>query len=176
MVRFTTITQILQHSWEDVTAAFWQKYPNPFSKHVLSCDVVHRHCDADTQTLRGQRLMTKTNRKPKWMEKWIDNSNVFVLEDAVVDLRKKTMTTFTRNVTLTTYMCVEERTTYRPSEEDPSCTVVTTEARVVSNLFIAPMVERFGAERFKYNNKKATEGLLHVLNLLAGKAEPQPAT
>lgn len=30
-------------SWADVTRAFWVKYPNPYSTHVLSVDVISRY-------------------------------------------------------------------------------------------------------------------------------------
>ena len=91
------------------------------------------------------------------------------------------MTTFTWNVSLTKYMFVREKCVYSVSAENPewcvalldmraflflvanrvlACTMFTcrtdckTEASVTSSLYIAPMVERFGIERFKYNVKK----------------------
>jgi len=37
-----------RHRWQDVTAALWQKYPNPFAAHVLTNDVIERFVDPET--------------------------------------------------------------------------------------------------------------------------------
>jgi hypothetical protein len=164
----------INYSWESVTAAFWRKYPNPFSAHVLTSDTVYREVD-DDNCLRSRRLLTKTNKKPKWIDRWVDSTAVLVLEDAMVNPQQRTMVTWTRNITLTKYLSVEERCVYSPSPSDPNVTNVETEARVVSNVSIGPMVERFGLERFKRNIKKASQGLLYVLeqahNRTSGKIE-----
>jgi len=34
---------ILKFNWDQVTSAFWRRYPNPFSRHVLTEDVVDRY-------------------------------------------------------------------------------------------------------------------------------------
>lgn len=54
---------VLRSSWDQVFAAFWQRYPNPYSKHVLTEDIVHREVTPD-QKLLSRRLLTKTNRMP----------------------------------------------------------------------------------------------------------------
>jgi len=162
MVVLGHFSNTINYSWESVTAAFWRKYPNPFSAHVLTSDTVYRVVDGDN-CLRSRRLLTKTNKKPKWMDRWVDNTAVLVLEDAMVNAKERTMLTWTRNITLTKYLSVEERCAYTPCDDNPDYTRVDTEARVVSNVSIGPMVERFGLERFKTNIKKATKGLLYVL-------------
>ncbi|XP_078406755.1 PRELI domain containing 1a isoform X3 [Cetorhinus maximus] len=42
MVKYFLGLNDLKSSWEQVFAAFWQRYPNPYSKHVLTEDVIHR--------------------------------------------------------------------------------------------------------------------------------------
>ncbi|EDQ84640.1 uncharacterized protein MONBRDRAFT_34617 [Monosiga brevicollis MX1] len=57
----------ISHAWETITSAFWCKYPNPFSTHVLTEDVIDRSVDEQGR-LHTKRLLSKTNRKPAWME------------------------------------------------------------------------------------------------------------
>eukprot|EP00048_Salpingoeca_helianthica_P016586 m.233109 g.233109 ORF g.233109 m.233109 type:complete len:200 (+) comp18981_c0_seq1:68-667(+) len=163
MVKTGTFSFVFPYSWEACTGAVYRKYPNPFSTHVLSSDCIFRSYDPSTLTMRSTRLFTKTNKKPKWMDRWLRDSIALVVEHSVVDAKAKSMTTLTYNISLGNYMFVRELSVYRPSPEDPSKTECTTDASVTSSLVIGSMVERFGIERFKSNSKKAANGLLHVL-------------
>lgn len=91
---------VLRSSWDQVFAAFWQRYPNPYSKHVLTEDIVHREVTPD-QKLLSRRLLTKTNRMPRWAERLFPANvahSVYILEDSIVDPQNQTMTTFTWNI------------------------------------------------------------------------------
>lgn len=128
-------TGVLKGPWDQVFAAFWQRYPNPYrcgragagagapllgalgwagsgraplpdappcprSKHVLTEDIVHREVTPD-QKLLSRRLLTKTNRMPRWAERFFPANvahSVYILEDSIVDPQNQTMTTFTRNI------------------------------------------------------------------------------
>lgn len=82
-----------RHPWSVVTAAIWQRYPNPYSKHVLSSDVIERYVrcmpaqegcitvytvatlrrvDPETKCLHTTRLLVKTNKQPRWMDRVSD--------------------------------------------------------------------------------------------------------
>lgn len=70
------------------------------SKHVLTEDIVHREVTPD-QKLLSRRLLTKTNRMPRWAERLFPANvahSVYILEDSVVDPQNQTMTTFTWNI------------------------------------------------------------------------------
>ena len=57
--------------------------------------------------LHSKRLLTKTNRMPKWGERIINARHVNVIEESIVDPKKKELCTYTRNVGLTKVgMCV----------------------------------------------------------------------
>lgn len=45
-------------SWDKVTLAVFNKYPNPFAKHVLSADIIDRYIGQDGK-LRTTRLLVK---------------------------------------------------------------------------------------------------------------------
>lgn len=71
-----------------------------FSKHVLTEDIVHREVTPD-QKLLSRRLLTKTNRMPRWAERLFPANvahSVYILEDSIVDPQNQTMTTFTWNI------------------------------------------------------------------------------
>ncbi|KAK2093637.1 PRELI domain-containing protein 1, mitochondrial [Saguinus oedipus] len=67
MVKYFLGQSILQSSWDQVLATFCQRYPNPYSKHVLTEDIIHQEVTHD-QKLLSRRLLTKTKRMPHWAE------------------------------------------------------------------------------------------------------------
>lgn len=164
-------TGVLSHtfgwSWKDLSAAFFMRYPNMNSKHVLSLDTLACHVDMETGCLHTTRLLKKTNSKPKWMERWVGDSQVYILEQTVVDPKRQVLSTVLRNITLQTYMEVIETSVYTAdnSSTTPS-TLVETTARVTSSLMIARMVESYGSKRFAKNVCKARAGLESVLEQL----------
>uniref|UniRef100_A0A2K5QKH3 PRELI/MSF1 domain-containing protein n=1 Tax=Cebus imitator TaxID=2715852 RepID=A0A2K5QKH3_CEBIM len=93
MVTYFLGQSVLQSSWDQVFAAFWQRYPNPY-RHST------REVTPD-QRLLSRRLLTKTNRMPRWAERLFPADvahSVYVLEDCIVDPQNQTMTTFTWNI------------------------------------------------------------------------------
>jgi hypothetical protein len=79
-------------------SAFWKRYPNPYSSHVLSEDTIHREVNNDGK-LYSRRLLTKTNKVPNWGKRFFKSGNfVCIIEESVVDPKEKTLTTYTRNI------------------------------------------------------------------------------
>ncbi|KAH0501437.1 PRELI domain-containing protein 1, mitochondrial [Microtus ochrogaster] len=140
MVKYFLGQSVLRSSWDQVFAAFWQRYPNPYSKHVLKEDIVHWEVTPD-QKLLSQRLLTKTNRMPRWAERLFPANvahSVYILEDSIVNSQNQTMTTFTWNNNHAQLMVVEER-----------C--------------------EFGHARFKSNVTKTMKGFEYILAKLQGE-------
>jgi len=48
--------------------------------------------------LHSIRLFTKTNKLPKWGERFINSKDVKIVEESILDPTKKTLVTYTRNV------------------------------------------------------------------------------
>uniref|UniRef100_A0A2K6RYR0 PRELI/MSF1 domain-containing protein n=1 Tax=Saimiri boliviensis boliviensis TaxID=39432 RepID=A0A2K6RYR0_SAIBB len=137
MVKYFLGQSVLRSSWDQVFAAFWQRYPNPYSKHVLTEDIVHREVTPD-QKLLSRRLLTKTNRMPRWAERLFPANvahSVYVLEDSIVDPQNQTMTTFTWNINHARLMVVEERCVYCVNSDNSGWTEIRREAWVSSSLF-----------------------------------------
>ncbi|XP_070789895.1 PRELI domain-containing protein 1, mitochondrial [Pituophis catenifer annectens] len=173
MGKYFLTLSVLKGPWDQVFTAFWQRYPNPYSKHVLTEDILHREV-TDDQKLLSRRLLTKTNRMPRWAEHFFPPNigrHVYILEDSIVDLQNRTMTTFTWNINHARLMVVEERCVYRENPENSSWTEVKREAWVSSRLFgVSRAIQEFGLARFKSNVTKTTKGFEYVLGKMQGEA------
>jgi 4-amino-4-deoxychorismate lyase len=114
------ITRI-RHHWEAVTLALFQKYPNPFTSHVLSIDVLSRHIDVEGR-LHSTRLLLKTagSGVPTWLQSLIKSKEAYVLEVSIVDPKRGTMETHSHNLSHRRFMSVEEIQTFSKSLEDDS--------------------------------------------------------
>ncbi|XP_006035680.2 PRELI domain-containing protein 1, mitochondrial, partial [Alligator sinensis] len=147
--------------------------PRPRSKHVLTEDIVHREVTPD-QKLLSRRLLTKTNRMPRWAERFFPANvahSVYILEDSIVDPQNQTMTTFTWNINHARLMVVEERCVYCVNPENSGWTEVQREAWISSSLFgISRAVQEFGLARFKSNVTKSTKGFEYALARIQGEA------
>ncbi|XP_041123894.1 PRELI domain-containing protein 1, mitochondrial-like isoform X2 [Polyodon spathula] len=177
MVKYFFSQSDIRSSWEHVFSAFWQRYPNPFSKHVLTEDVVFRKVMPD-DTLFSRRLLTKTNHLPRWAEKIFPSNlarSVFVIEDSIVDPKNKTLTTFSWNINHTKLMVVEERCVYSVSQEKQAWSQAKREAWISSGVFgFSRAIQEFGLARFKSNQVKAMRGLDYALSTLHGGGPSRP--
>jgi len=157
--------------WDLVANAIFLRYPNPMATHVLSEDTVHREVIQNGNVLYSRRFLTKTNKLPKWGERWMPLIKfVPLIEESHVDRDNKVVTTYTRNVGLSTFMTATEKVRYQPNPENPDETIAVKEAWVESKLYgLRSAVKNFGVDRFKKNCVKATDGFNHVLNHLHEK-------
>ena len=78
--------------WDEVASAIFMRYPNPFATHVLSEDTLHREL-VNGDILYSRRFLTKTNRLPKWGERFFANLKKFVplVEESHIDRGSKVM-------------------------------------------------------------------------------------
>lgn len=170
MVKYFESNTVFHFTWEQVAQGFWKRYPNPESQHVLSEDTVYR--EVKDNKLISKRLLTKTNRPPKWGERFISARTVRIVEESIVDLKQKTLTTYTRNIGYASVMTAVEKVVYKPSEENPDWTVATRSAWVDSNVFgFGRAIQAFGMERMKKNCQKMVVGFNYVLNSMFPKAQ-----
>ena len=86
------------YRWELVVSGFWVKYPNPYSNHVLSEDVISRYV-TDDDVLVTRRLLVKERNFhiPKWAERLINFKHVYVIEETRCDLKNNSFVSTTRN-------------------------------------------------------------------------------
>ncbi|XP_034037285.1 PRELI domain containing 1a [Thalassophryne amazonica] len=172
MVKYFCCASSLRNTWDQVCAAFWQRYPNPYSNHVLTEDIVFREV-TPANCLISRRLLTKTSRAPRWMERYLPKhmaSLAYIIEDSIVDPQASTMTTVTWNITHARLMSVEERCEYRVNAENGSWTEIRREAWISSNIYgLSRAIQEFGLARFKTSVAKTMKGFEFVLAKMQGE-------
>ncbi|KAM7366684.1 hypothetical protein PAMP_016099 [Pampus punctatissimus] len=157
----------IESPWHQVLAAFWQRYPNPYSAHVLTEDVLYREVTPSNHLL-SRRLLTKTNRLPGWAERFFPAHMaraVYVLEDSIVDLHTHTLNIKTWNLNHNKLMTVVERCLFEEDRSRPSWTKLRREAWISSAVYgLARPIQEFGLARFKSNQAEAMKGLQYALS------------
>uniref|UniRef100_A0A4W5KGF0 PRELI domain containing 1a n=1 Tax=Hucho hucho TaxID=62062 RepID=A0A4W5KGF0_9TELE len=80
---------------------YYNELPSPLSLSLKSqIDIIFREVTPGNR-LVSRRLLTKTNRAPRWMEKYLPVTmarHAYIIEDSIVDPQNRTMTTLTWNI------------------------------------------------------------------------------
>jgi 4-amino-4-deoxychorismate lyase len=129
MVKFYSSTETYSYPFPAVSLAYFLRYPNPYSTHVLSTDTIARHYDPETQRLTTIRLHLKRSKLPSAVLKLVPRSLLgasaggdtqsYILEKSVVDIKEGWMDTESRNLEWTGVLSVVERQKFmRPSPPD----------------------------------------------------------
>ncbi|XP_035263442.1 PRELI domain containing 1a isoform X2 [Anguilla anguilla] len=172
MVKYFSCIGVLKSSWDQVFIAFWQRYPNPYSNHVLTEDIVFREVTPDNRLI-SRRLLTKTSRAPRWAEHYLPLHMArcaYIMEDSIVDPQARTMTTMTWNISHARLMSVEERCVYRVNQENGNWTQIKREAWISSSLYgLSRAFQEFGLARFKSSVTKTMKGFEYVLAKMQGE-------
>ncbi|KAF1983277.1 hypothetical protein K402DRAFT_396756 [Aulographum hederae CBS 113979] len=123
MVKFYTSNHTYDSPLPTVSLAYFLRYPNPYSKHVISTDTISRSFSADDQTLTTVRLHLKRSKLPQPILKLLPRSMTgasatgesksYILETSTVDMRNGTMATESRNLEWVGVLSVIERQVYR---------------------------------------------------------------
>lgn len=123
MVKFYELNYTYDYSFQAVTLAYFLRYPNPYSTHVLSTDVIDRSIEPLTGRLSTTRIHLKRSRLPPAILKLLPSSvlgsvsagssSSYVLERSTIDIREGWMETESRNLDWTGILSVVERQSYR---------------------------------------------------------------
>ena len=125
MVKFYDTTFAHPYPFETVSLAYFLRYPNPYSTHVLSTDTLSRHYDPATRTLHTARLHLKRSKIPAPILRLLPrsllghaaassgSSQSYILERSVVDVDTGVMLTESRNLEFTGVLAVVERQVYQ---------------------------------------------------------------
>jgi len=127
MVKLHEYNFTYDYSFPAVTLAYFLRYPNPYSTHVLSTDTIARHYDPEAQRLTTIRLHLKRSKLPSAVLKLLPRSLLgasaggdtqsFILEKSVVDIKEGWMETESRNLEWTGVLSVVERQNFRRPAE-----------------------------------------------------------
>jgi 4-amino-4-deoxychorismate lyase len=123
MVKFYDTHYTYDYSFPAVTLAYFLRYPNPYSAHVLSTDVIERTIDPVTGRLCTTRIHVKRSRLPPAVLKLLPksvlgnisggNSSSYILERSTIDVKEGWMETESRNLDWTGILSVVERQHYK---------------------------------------------------------------
>lgn len=114
------------YSFPAVSLAYFLRYPNPYSKHVLTTDVIDRYVDPKTHRLHTTRIHLKKSKVPsgilKLLPKGIGGSDSsgqsYILETTIVDAKEGWMESESRNMEWTGILSVVEKQVYRRQQPD----------------------------------------------------------
>ncbi|KAK9722382.1 Phospholipid metabolism protein [Basidiobolus ranarum] len=166
-MKFCQTSHSFTHSWEQVSAGWWQKYPNENAPHVLSVDVLNQQVDAKTGCIRTERLVACKQNVPILIKKIFGADDVSYAREVIeVDPKAKTFTVFSRNLTNSELLAMEEKVVYCPDPNDSSKTLLTQEAQFTALTRFSSYVEDFCVKRFRDNAAVGRQGFEMVLNRL----------
>lgn len=149
MVKFYSSSDSYDFSFPAVCLAYFLRYPNPYSTHVLSTDVIDRHYDEESQRITTTRLHLKRSKLPTAILSLLPksllgatekgDSQSYVLEKSIVDIKQGWMHTESRNLELTGVLSVIENQRYeRPincqGEKTNVYTTVTLKSHIGENI------------------------------------------
>lgn len=153
------------YDFRSVSCAYFNRYPNPYSEHVLSIDTLDRHVDS-TGRLHTTRLLRKTGQLPSWARHLLGKiSESWIIEISVVDPRKRFMQTFTRNLDHTRVMRIEEFTTYSYNDSDKS-TLAVSHVRFASAFRLGTIrdrIESWCQRKFDDSVRNSRQGMAFVI-------------
>lgn len=165
---------LFNYPWDKVTAANWQKYPNEYSTHVVSVDILDRTIDVERKTLRTERLIGCKQAIPGWLS-WMVGAqqNSYVREISEVDLINKTLVMKSSNLTMNHLLLVNETVIYRPDKAMPlQRTSFEQSAEITAFALvnrICDKLEDWSVERFGQNASTGKIAFESVLKSLTQK-------
>lgn len=116
MVKFYENYFSYDFAWPAVTLAYFLRYPNPYSSHVIASDTLSRYIDPSTGKLHTVRLHLKRGKLPAAVARFLPKiKESYIIERSTVDLQTQTMETETRNLDWEGVLSVVESQTYTPS-------------------------------------------------------------
>ncbi|TMS34259.1 hypothetical protein L596_001887 [Steinernema carpocapsae] len=172
MKTWTAASHVFPYSFNEVVAAFWDRYPNSFAKHVLSEDVLE--CQVSGDEIRTKKLIVKKGASflksaPSWMSRLINIQVIPTIEESIFNRVSGTLTTYTRNVSCRELFHMEEKCFYKSiNERHPMDRMARTE--LTRHLYvnvtygrINSLVERVLVMTFNKSVKRTVQGLTERL-------------
>jgi 4-amino-4-deoxychorismate lyase len=167
MVKFFESSFTYDYSFPAVTLAYFLRYPNPYSTHVLSTDVISRTIDSEGR-LKTLRIHRKSSRLPSAVLKLLPKSvlgNIsggrsesYILETSTIDVKEGWMRTESKNLDWTGILSVVEKQEYQrkvPDDEGDDFSVVAGKTGVVTTvMFRSRLGDRLRARANKKDEVK----------------------
>lgn len=162
------------HPWETVAQAAWRKYPNPMNPAVVGIDVLDRQ--VRDGILHTHRLISTRFGLPAWVYSLMGKDQTcYVSEYSQVDPENKIMTAQSRNLSLCSYLSVDEKLTYSQHPTQAGCTLLKQEAVVtIQGVPLTSYLESAMTNTISVNANKGRQAMEWVIGKL--NAEVQELT
>lgn len=170
MVLVHRSVHVFDNDFASVSCAFFNRYPNPYSRTVKSIDTLAQQVSPDGK-LHTTRLLKKSGNMPGWARAFMGKiSESWVIEMSVVDPQSGKMETYTRNLDHTRIMQVEEYSTY--DYDFASCkTKVVSQVKFSSGFRfgIKTKLENWSRSIFDENVKYSRQGMSYIMQKIEEK-------
>ncbi|KAL3995615.1 PRELI-like family protein [Acanthocheilonema viteae] len=158
-MRIYNCFQHLPYAFEQVATVFWHRYPNACAKHVISEDFIEVAVDGDqirTKKLILKQTGTFLKAVPKWMSRLTNVRVVPTVEESIFDRSKRSLVTYTRNITLLSACKIHERCVYKSGFKNGVPETIVERGGFVSTSFgkLNLVIERVLMANFKKNMRK----------------------
>lgn len=146
------------------------------STHVVAVDVLRRELDESTGILRSERLITCKQAIPSWILCLVGGKDVsYVREVSEVDVKNRTLTLRSINLTMNQLLSVYETVTYKPNPLNArNSTLFEQEAQIKAYANFRRLcnkIEDWSVERFGSNAKLGKAGFESVLQQVYQKVQ-----
>jgi len=162
---------VFDHPWEMISQAAWRKYPNPTNPNIVAIDVLERKISSNGG-LTTERLFTTKFSIPNWISPFIPLSeHCYSVEKSTVNPSTKSMVLESRNLSLGSFITVEERLEYTQHPSEPSKTLLTQQAVItVNGLPWVGKVEQAMAKTIATNAGKGRQAMEWVAATISTEA------
>lgn len=151
-----------KHDFKTSTLAHINRYPNPYSKHVLSSDTLDKFID-ENGCLFITRVFVKKGRLPQFIVPFLGTTlNSWIIEKIMINPSSKTMYSYTSNIDFRKFIRIEEHLKFTKKE---SHTYVQGKVKFTSNFIgFSRRIELWCHNKFSSNLKNSRKGVTHVMN------------
>ncbi|KAI8920110.1 hypothetical protein PhCBS80983_g02966 [Powellomyces hirtus] len=177
-MKFTENQYLFAHPFGTITEANWRKYPNEYSSHVLSVDILSREVCPTTGVLRSERLVSVKQSAPALLRRLLPIPEVtYFREVSFLDPKRKSYKAISNNLSMRSIVDVEETCEFNaadPQSPDSGGTVFKQRAEVNALgalSYAARLVEETAVSSFKANSWKGRQGLETVVDKILMEAE-----
>jgi hypothetical protein len=148
-----------------VTSAFWKKFPNKYSQHVKTVDVLDRRISNNTlQTTRLFHVQVEPETNTPWTKyvPSIFSVPLYSIEYTTVDPTTRSLYGINRNISLSSIFECKE--TFKYTAESPDTTTYTHSIHIVVHIpIIGSYISKYLLEQAK---EKSEQGISVIENLL----------
>ncbi|OQS00108.1 hypothetical protein THRCLA_21748 [Thraustotheca clavata] len=138
------------YSWDVVSRAFWNKYPNAKLSHVERVDVLNRYIDSEGRLHSARLAKCTQNNMPSWAESILGKYS-YVYEETICDPVNKTLQLKSTNLSYRSVATVNEVCLYTQAKGPDglfSHTHYTQDAQVSAFVpFVSQKLEKLSVSR-----------------------------